>query len=67
MLKVKEFKSSIEEPSIQEATEEFLKRISADDIVDFEYATNAVQYKKTDGTTGVILLSSAIFIYDERN
>lgn len=64
MLKVKEFKGSIEEPSIEAKVEDFLSEISADDIVDVHYATNIAQFKKKDGTMGVTIISSAIFLYE---
>jgi len=65
MLKTKEFIGNIKDSSVEDALNEFLTKIDAEDIVDVKYNTNIVSIRKSDGTADTKIISSALLIYQE--
>lgn len=65
MLKTKEFKGTINVPSIENEINKFLKEMDTDQIIDLKYNSNIVNYKKADGSTDVVVISSALLLYEE--
>lgn len=65
MLKTKEFKGTINVPSIDNEINNFLKEMSSEQVIDLKYNSNVVNYKKSDGSTDVIVITSALLLYEE--
>lgn len=65
MLKTKNFNGSVESPSPEKELNAFLKEVDADNIIDVKYSTNAVTIRKNDGTTGVVIITNVLVLFDE--
>lgn len=64
MLKTKEFIGTINVPQVQDEVNSFIKELTSDQIIDLKYNTNVVNIRKTDGSTSMIILSSALLVYE---
>lgn len=65
MVKVKEFIGTITVPHVNDEINNFVKELSPEQIIDLKYNTNVVNIKKSDGSTSMIVLSSALLVYEE--
>jgi hypothetical protein len=65
MLKTKEFKGNINKTGIEDDLNAFVKELSAESVVDIKYNSNIANIKKADGSTDLIVLTSALVIYDD--
>lgn len=67
MLKSQEFKGSIVEPDVCEKINAFIKdnKFEPSQIIDIKYNTNILNIKKSDGTNDMLLLSSAMLLYED--
>ena len=65
MLKTKEFRGTINTPYIEDDINKFLKDLTAEQVLDMKYNSNIVNYKKADGSSDIIVLTSALILYDE--
>lgn len=65
MVKSKTFIGTITQPSIEEDLNLFLKQITQEQLADVKFSTNLANIKKSDGTTGIIVITSALVMYEE--
>lgn len=65
MVKTKEFKGTINVPNIDEPLNKFVKELSAEQLIDIKFNTNLANIKKKDGTTDLIVISTALLVYEE--
>ena len=65
MVKVKEIKGNIAEPSVEKKVNEFIRSINHEDVLDVAYNTNLVRIEKADGETDVVVISSVLITYED--
>lgn len=65
MVKNKIFMGTVTTPNIDEELNAFLKELTQNQLIDVKFNTNLANIKKADNTSDLIILSSALVLYEE--
>lgn len=65
MVKSEIIMGTITEPNISDKLNKFLKELTQNQLIDVKFNTNLANIKKADNTSDLLLISSAMVLYED--